>query len=275
MTIEPWRPRHPLESPIWKLQQAEKHIRTIKDYLGLWESLRPNDVVRKLNADGTSYDFKLVARFPPFIDFGITLGEFAYQLRSALDQIIFALCVFPTDLDAEALNRAERSASFPILMKREDRAIRAALRYVPPAREHAVFAVLDAVQPYQRGDAAEFDDLALLNEINVRDKHRVLAPASGALTIQREGLDPAVWIATDNVDDGDTIARSPAHLGPDVLEGRISREILVPIMRPAAGIPLARIGEIYSCVAFDVLPRFFEFFDPLPSTVRAPTPPNV
>lgn len=276
MPIEPWRQRHPLESPIWKIRRAEKHIESINTYIHLWESLEPSRLVRSLNTDQTLYEYRVVARFPPLLDIGFAIGEFAYQLRSALDQIVYALSVFPDGLTTDDLDRAERTTSFPVRRTRDDKAIRECLKFVPDGIKELAWKAIDSVQPYQQGDMAEYDPLSVLDQMNIRDKHRVLEPAVGALTIDRKDIHPRIQIiAQDSINDGDIIARVPADLDPEeAFDRRITRAITIPISRPAGGVKIARIGEVYSCVAFDVLPRFVALFPPLPSTVSLPRPPS-
>lgn len=42
----------------------------------------------QLTPDGTFCEGRLVAKFPPFLDFGVEIGELVYQLRSALGHVI-------------------------------------------------------------------------------------------------------------------------------------------------------------------------------------------
>ncbi len=273
MPIEQWRKQHPLESPIWKIHQAERHIEAINQYVHLWESLEPNGMRRHLNADNTFYEYTLVAIYPPLIDFGIAIGEFAYQLRSALDQIVYAMSLFPTNLRGNALESAERSTSFPIMRSRDDDRIWSLLQYVPENIRGRAWEAINLVQPYQRGSTAEQDPLALLDQMNIRDKHRILAPATSGFTIDQMNIDPRIQTMQGSVKNGDIVARVPADLDPEAdFDRRITRVITIPITRPTGGIQLARIAEIYACVAFDVLPRFFDLFEPLPAAVRVPSP---
>lgn len=272
MPLEPWREIHPLESPLRKIRRAEKHVEAINGYIALWESLDPNSLVINLSADRTLHECRLVAKFPPFHDFGIALGEFAYQLRSALDQIVFALSDF-NNLSKKELEDAESRTSFPILTRRNDNAIQKRLRFVPDRTRERAWKAVDFAQPYQRGDLAEQHGLAVLNQLSIRDKHRILDPVADGFRFNRDGINPEVWIAEGSVNDGDVVARVPSHLDPQVeLDGRFSREITIPLSHPEGGVSIHRVGEIYGYVAFEVLPRFFELFDPLPPTVKIPQP---
>ncbi len=268
--LEPWRGIHPLESPILKLGRAKKHLETIDDYVSKYNSLDPTYLTRSLDADGTFYEYRLQSRFPPFLDFGIVIGEFAYQVRSALDQLIFALSVFPSNLSNRSLHVAERAASFPILHEPNDSRLKGQMKYVPVGIFDAVWQIVDGVQPYQKGQAAERDALAILDEINIRDKHRLLRPAGNLLHFDRANLAKSIEIVASNtIGDGDVFARIPVHLDPKVeFEPRITSEIKIEIGRPAGGVGLAVLGIIYGHVCRDILPRFEQFFDAMPSTVK-------
>jgi hypothetical protein len=273
MAIEPWREWHPLESPIWKIERANKHIESINFYVRQWDALKPYGMDSNLDATKTFYELRLLAKIPPFLDIGVDLGEFAYQLRSSLDQMVFAMCEFG-NLSGRELENAERTSMFPILRRRDDDRIWGKLKFVPEKIRERAWEAINLVQPYQQGILAERDALSILDEMNIRDKHRVLQPVVGAFQVNRDGLSPGVSIAEGSLNDGDIVASVPTYLDPKVeLDGRFTREIRVPIRRPAGGIAIAWISNIYARVAYDVLPLFFDLFEPLPATVKIPQRP--
>ncbi len=225
---------------------------------------------RRRGEDGF-VEYYLEAQYPPFTDYGLLIGEAAYQLRSAMDQVVFALSVLPTGSD-EQQRKAAQVPSFPVLLRRSDKDIRSRLRYVPNETSAEVFREIDEVQPYRDG-APINHPLAVLNELNIRDKHRVLEPAGSALTIKTAGLDPRVQLRQESLQHGSLIARVPIDIDDATNLGtRVTNEIRIPMERYPTGLPMQSLGVMFSFVAFEVLPRFRPFFEPLPPTVRWPTP---
>ena len=248
MELEGWRETHPLEGPLLKLKWAEKHLKTIDEYLIKYEALNPTSMVCNLNADKTFYEYSLRSLMPPFLDFGIAIGEFSYQVRSAMDHIIYALAEFPATLTPRELDRAERTTSFPI-------------------------SIVDAVQPYQRGNRnqARSDPLALLDEINRIDKHRVFRGPKVTININRADIAPGIKVlATGIAKHGDVFAWIPADLDPKVeFYPRVSTEVVLPVTGPSGRkIQMESLRIIHNRVRNSILPQFVRFFDPLPSSVK-------
>src|SRR5689334_16894336 len=110
MFLEPWRDQHPLEGPFLMLKRAKNHLETLDKYLVEFDALNPHRVTSQLNSDKTFHECRLIAQFPPFLDFWLAIGEFCYQVRSALDQIAYSLCVFPATLSPIERAKAESSS---------------------------------------------------------------------------------------------------------------------------------------------------------------------
>lgn len=271
MNLTPWREAHPLEGVIRKIWWAYKHLEVIDRDLDAYETLHPHSVITNLNAEETFHECRLRSVMPPPIEVGIRIGEFAYQLRSALDQIVFALSVFPPELTSRDLERAERSTSFPIMKIPNESYILGQLGRIPEDRRPRIWEIIDSLQPYQRGDGVERDLLAILDELNVRDKHRILKPTGVVVHINREHLAEGIEILADgSANTSDVIARVPAHLDPKTeFYPRVSVEEVIPIPRPAGGVYLAVLSDIYKRVRDGVLPPFLEFFPPLPPDLES------
>ncbi|HEY4684640.1 MAG TPA: hypothetical protein VII57_01205 [Dehalococcoidia bacterium] len=274
MNLEPWRDQHPLEGPFLKLERAEKHLKTIDEYLAKFEAFNPHRVSFKLDSGEAFYEARLHAIFPPFLDFWTIIGEFCYQVRSALDHIVYALAVFPPTLSEAQRAKAERDTAFPIGLERQanDSGVRNRLIWIPKAAREDAFKIIDAVQPYKRGDRlSAFDDpLALLDELSNLDKHRLfkLLP----VTIRINLVDLAPGIKTTNSgspNHGDVIAWIPAHLNPEVeFHPRLTAEVVLPVTRHGGHVKMPSLGVIHNRVRHDILPEFKKFFGPLPPSVK-------
>ena len=274
MTLERWRDQHPLEGPFIKLKRAEKHLDEIDRLNKVFVELDPHGVSSQLNADKTFYECRLHAIFPPFLDFWTYVGEFCYQVRSSLDHIIYALSVFPDTLSKRDRTKAEKDTGFPISLMRtvNDSSIKGRLTWVPTKIYEAVFRVVDDEQPYQRGDSlAAFDDpLALLDELGNLDKHRLFKLLPVSLSINLEGLAPGIkTISSGSTRDGDIFAWVPADLDPKVdFYPRVSAKVCLPVTRHGELVHVDSLGVIHRRVRYEILPRFKEFFGPLPPSVQ-------
>jgi len=259
---------HPIESALRKVGWAAKHLDALDNLSQRFQGANPYGVTCELDRTRAHYECRLVATFPPFIEYGREIGEFAYQLRSALDQIIFALSVLPTELNTRDHESAERTPMFRISTVENESLLRGGLKFVPVGVVEAVWQALDSVQPYKLADAAELHPLALLDEINIRDKHRILNPTTAILRVNKEGIALDIEISGGQASDGDVFARVPAHLVPakDLLP-RLSFEELVRVNRPVGGIGIRSLRPIHNYVRNEVVPAFAGFFPPLPSTL--------
>ena len=260
---------HPLEGPLTKLRWAGMHLAAIDDLSAHYQSRYPYSMDIALNAEQTFYECRLVAEVPPFLDYGREIGEFAYQLRSALDQIIFALSAFPSNLTAKQLDSAERASGFPISLVVNGTYLDGRLKYVPASIKEDVRKAVDSVQPYKDAKRAEHHPLAVLDEINVRDKHRSLDRTKTWIRINRDNLTKGVEISSGSINHGDVLARVRAHLKPaDEVQQRLTVDELIPVSRPAGGVGITTLHRIHECVRDEVLPAFERFFPPLPQKVK-------
>lgn len=107
----------------------------------------------------------------PLDDLGLTFGEFAHNLRSALDNLAFSLARLRVDPPAQP-----KSIYFPISDDRAEFA-RNGNRYLQQLPEDVAI-LIEKIQPYNRDlpgepKLSESDPLILLQRVNNMDKHRV------------------------------------------------------------------------------------------------------
>jgi hypothetical protein len=155
---------HPLEAVDWRLKRAHKHLTTLdrerKRFLARVDKKDPR-FVGKFNSDTNEYVFRLNCK-PPNPRLGLIVGEFAHNLRAALDNLVWQLVLLrggsPT-----------RNTQFPIYESRERyESSRWTLRGVGADDR----AVIESVQPFQYGERAPQAYLSLLAWLNNVDKHR-------------------------------------------------------------------------------------------------------
>lgn len=265
MTVwKDWQNPHPLDGVFLKVRRANKHLETLNALIEKYQAAKPYTMRGELNPKTGFFEYRLVALFPPFLDFGIAIGEFAYQLRSALDQMIFSLAVFPASLAGKDLSRAHRSTSFPICLVDNPTFVAGQLKFVPDAIRDLVAAAIDPFQPYHGGDTAERWLLAVLEEIYAWDKHRIPKPAGGMVHINTKDIPPDIHVLIDgNVDTGDVFALVKSTLDPKVdFEPRVTTEIKVDIPRPVGGVGVTELWRIYEMVEDGILPAIAQFHPP-------------
>lgn len=98
----------------------------------------------------------------PPIRLQLVIGDFAHNLRSALDHLAGWLVVRNRGVPT-------KDTAFPILLRRP----RGPLQITPRIGVEPM-ALIESLQPYQTPDRAERHKLAVLREINNTDKHRSL-----------------------------------------------------------------------------------------------------
>jgi hypothetical protein len=155
---------HPLEAIDLRLKRADQHLRTLNRKESAFLDKKDRRIGGYFDANASEYVFRLEGEMPdPRI--GIFVGEFAHNLRAALDNLVWQLVRLrggsPT-----------RRTEFPIYESRKryrDRG-RATLRGVSTDDRAAI----ELIQPFEAGESAPDTYLALLAWLNNIDKHRFL-----------------------------------------------------------------------------------------------------
>lgn len=156
-----------------KLKRAEQQIRQLLTEVSAWAAANPIQMRCHLLDDRLGY--RLVqdeySTAPPIDDWGLLAGECFHNLRSALDNLAFALARLHND-PPERPN----AIAFPIY--REKKAFEKSGRRNIDQLSPEVANHIERIQPFQRdGSAAEGtpdqDPLLKLQWFNNMDKHRV------------------------------------------------------------------------------------------------------
>jgi hypothetical protein len=163
---------HPLDSCFKRVERAHEHLLNLM--------AQADDAFRK-QANSVVFEFD---PNPPYksitnlslptetfygMQFGILMGEICYNLRSALDYLVFELAIL--DSGAE-----QSGTQFPIMDAKEDfvrDAERRCLKGINPSH----VAVIERLQPYKGCNWTR-----LLRECSNPDKHRHFMPSGGNVT---------------------------------------------------------------------------------------------
>lgn len=160
-----------------KLARADKHLETLDGELATFAEEDPYGLRGEVDSKRSLYILRFVLKKQIPIGPSLTVGDFAHNLRSALDHLACALVPRPT-----------RRTAWPVYDDADDffcsvrvpaKHKRGPLAGLDP--EGPVFAFIEQAQPYHRGEADGRDPLRLLADLNNEDKHRGILAMTMAL----------------------------------------------------------------------------------------------
>lgn len=163
-----------LSGPRAKIERANEHLRvldteTARFYEETATEGKPYVVESEFRPESSEYVFFINPKREPPLRLGILLGDFAHNLRSALDHLICQLALLngPTDCS---------TTQFPICCKptRFNELAGNWLKGVSTRHRAAI----EEAQPYESGEP-EKHALAILDWVDRIDKHRSVHPAFG------------------------------------------------------------------------------------------------
>jgi hypothetical protein len=155
-----------------KLARADAQVRTLADQVSAWTARNP--ITARCELRDGRLGFRLIvqdfAETAPLDDWGLLVGECVHNLRSALDNLAFALARLRQDPPSNPA-----AIHFPICQDKSmfDR-VRKSLGQMPAEAA----SLIELFQPFQRNRSdvegtPEKDALVLLQRLNNTDKHRV------------------------------------------------------------------------------------------------------
>lgn len=175
-----------LETVKRKLRHAEKDLDVLRAELVAFDNAQTARISQEIDPKDGAQVFRFHVLRQPDPEWEITVGEVAYQVRSALDQLVTQLVAL------NGGNPDQHHGGFPIFTRRKD-------YWEPKKRGGKVFpsnrdvllqgvkskhrAIIDGLQPYERGAplAIKHDPLTVLNAVCNGDKHRYGHPSAVVL----------------------------------------------------------------------------------------------
>jgi hypothetical protein len=181
-------PYHPLHGFRLKLNRAQAYAKALHSEVDAWFMRHPYEVFGQYEP-GPPEEYVFKARFlelPPS-EWGLILGDFAHNARSALDHLAYQV----VSLGNGGVHQEQ--TAFPIVTECRNWQA-AAARRLKGARDRHI-KMIEAFQPYHRRDThgaktiwgAIEDPLAVLDRLSIVDKHIVLNPTPA--TVQAIGWD--------------------------------------------------------------------------------------
>lgn len=163
---------HPLDGARLKLDRARAHIVGVEAAVVAYLQTQPVQVENIEERDGNQRHIQWIATaaHEPPADLGVLVGEWAHNVRGALDYTVYELVRRATGDDDP------RWTQFPIVLEEPRYAEQERQRlHGAPAWSLPVFRGL---QPFNDGAEAPWHPLAILADISNRDKHRLVHTAA-------------------------------------------------------------------------------------------------
>ncbi len=157
---------HPLNGSRLKLRRARKHLDSIKVAIDSFLASKPYAFVLEADPKPPNYNIVARVRHLPDEEWGLIVGDFAHNARSALDLLVYQLSQLPYD-DERCFD-----LEFPIFDKVKGYSNKVQKCLVGVAPEHIT--VIGDFQPYKRPKGSYDDALGILHTINNADKHRII-----------------------------------------------------------------------------------------------------
>ena len=253
-----------LEGVDAKIQRAKRHLATVKREVRAYKGSHPEVVEAKLDPSIPGY--RLYAKIrPPRIGISVIIGDFLFDLRSALDHLARGLVETEGNVPVDT---GTPRTMFPVFDKQPKKLI------VAGGVDPNALAIVERLQPYQRPDWW-LSELWILNELHNIDKHRTLHLPTAAWVgrgTQVAVLEPGrrhVAVILGRVESGAELGHIPIHhanpsLDPEVeVYGQFTVEVFMPPFGPQAshGLPLLDgLQALFDFVSKDVVPLFDPFF---------------
>ena len=161
---------HPLDGCLAKVERGLEHLDALGTEFQAFADGRAFGLVGDFDAPNRRVIFTVRGPHDHPPRFGVLIGDYVHNLRSALDHLVWQLVI----ANGETPRSGPRGSGFPIfdnhLTRREfrDKAGRGKLRGV----HRDAIDLIEGYQPYQRGGApARF---SLMHRLDVADKHQLV-----------------------------------------------------------------------------------------------------
>jgi len=163
---------HRLDGARMKLERGRRHLSEVGAKVAAYLNTGPVLVENVEERDGRRRHIQWIAKASPEPppDFGVIVGEWAHNIRGALDYTVYEL------VRRETGANDPRWTQFPIVIdengygEQERTRLRGAPAWSLP--------VFRGLQPFQDGEDAAWHPLAILAAVSNRDKHRLVHTAA-------------------------------------------------------------------------------------------------
>jgi hypothetical protein len=163
---------HPLDGARAKIVRAEKHLAALEADVGEYLRTQPISVEQRDQREGERRRIVWIATATtqPPDELGLVVGDWAHNIRAALDYTVYEL------VRRETGDEDPRWTQFPIVITQARYAaqVRDRLRGAPAW----ALPVLEGLQPFNDGGEAAYHPFGILADVSNRDKHRLVHTAA-------------------------------------------------------------------------------------------------
>jgi hypothetical protein len=175
------RSGHPLDGAFQRVDRAQEHLLELKQLLDSFRQRYLDAVTIYFNPDPPYHPHVIHPRLTPATEhlFGIVVGEICYNLRSALDYLVYELALSDSGV-------VQNGTQFPIDDTPKKFAGHVPTRLIGLSAAHV--AAIERLQPYNGCNWPK-----VLRILSNPDKHRQLTPRGGSFMIEivPDGFEPS------------------------------------------------------------------------------------
>lgn len=235
-----------------KAARATEHLNDLRKLISDFLGKDPYTITKKDDEKRQLYIVRIESN-PATPRIPILIGEFAYALRSALDQLVWQLALLSG-------HRPGNKSAFPIHHSdaNTDRQRFMLATWNVPAE---AIEIIKRFQPYTRGNAYKSHPLWQLNKLCNLDKHQTIGVNSTSINFATTG--PPHNILQRHFDQGVELAIPLAAKADVTFEPEIPTLVFgKPIHAPGSDFELTQeeVTEIHRFVRDEVIPSFSRFF---------------
>jgi hypothetical protein len=239
-----------LADPYLKLARAKEHLDFLQEQASIFNKSEPYTITFEDDLERQLYLIRIKLTRDPPENLCVIVGEFFYNLRSALDQSVWALARLKVSEPA-------KSIQFPILEQPDGRRFERQTADVP--RE--AVSIIEALQPYHRGDAIKDHLLWRLNQMCVIDKHRRIHSRGTSISYPNMALLPHGIVPEGHYSPGEHVISIPLrYKGQQNLKPTAAASIIFGDFPHGVQMGLEGLADINQFVADTVIPKFLRFF---------------
>jgi len=235
-----------------KTARAKEHLDDLRDRLRLFREEAPCSFTREDDVKGQVHIIRLKIKDIPD-KLPLIVGDFAYCLRSSLDQLVWAL--------AKRVGNYPRGTQFPIFAERtveNEKKFASYTKGVPALARREI----ELLQPYRSQNDLTIKDTVLyqLNRLNIVDKHHRIPTDATAVDFNFPDF-PRKYLFLARFDPEKEMAIVPLRFKRYMrIDPTVAVNVFFGDLHEGLRLDFQRLEQIYEFVANSVIPRFARFF---------------
>jgi hypothetical protein len=235
-----------------KAARALEHLEALKHALQFYYDSTPYEISHHKKPEIGRRVLRIDLRGPDDIVY-LSAGDFAHNLRSSLDHVVYALIVGSTKNLPDSAQ-----VQWPVQSRKDPKAFDRQTEDVPIEAK----AIIESLQPYHEGPDDAFKQSALwqLHKLDIIDKHRRIAINEHALDSYSPSLGKSSDFTTQIVDGGFEIS-FPIDAPPVEMQLNPKPTVLFGDAGEGLFVSAEQLASIFEFVTQSVLPRFSRFLD--------------